>query len=201
MKILSFDTGYTTTGFCVYNTETQVINYGCFVTKKTSNKNNLDYYYRIKYQVQKIIELIKNEKPDVILMEAPSLFSKGNTFLQTAASNLIFQFFITKTIEENKMNIEFFVCPPRSLKKFFGSGKIEKKEIIEKIKEMNFENLKEFKNDELDDVADSIMFLIVFLKNNKKEITKKSNVIYNFDNFECKDFYEKKFEEKKEFNF
>jgi len=193
MKILTLDTSYTISGFCVYDTEICKIDYGCFVTKKTENKA-LDYYSRMKFQIKEIIELINQERPSIIIMEAPSFFSKGNTFLQTVASNLIFQFFIIKEIEEKEMtDVEFYTIPPRSLKKMFGSGKLEKKEIIEKIKQLGLINFNSLKSDEIDDVADSIMYLIAFLKSEKKELTKKSNVIlYKKENFGSKDFYKKK---------
>jgi hypothetical protein len=50
----------------------------------------------------------------------------------------------------------------------FGSGKLEKKRDYRKIKQLGLINFNSLKSDEIDDVADSIMYLIAFLKSEKR---------------------------------
>lgn len=122
--ILGIDQSLTHTGLCIVNKDNQIIN---ALGIKTDNKNKTQYE-RIAYIANEIEKVILDYKIEKINIEGLAFGVKGMT-LQILAGLQYTILFIA-----NKLNIEYEIIPPKTLKKkATGKGNATKKEMSEVI--------------------------------------------------------------------
>ena len=125
MIIIGLDISLTGTGVVVLKDD-QVVHEILIKSKPPENKNNITEIERLILIRDKMISLIKENPPDLVVIENMAFMAKGTSLTQLAYLN----YSIRAYLWEN--GIKFLLVAPPSLKKFItGHGRAEKDEIMD----------------------------------------------------------------------
>jgi crossover junction endodeoxyribonuclease RuvC len=125
MIIIGLDISLTGTGVVVLENE-NVKHELLIKSKPPIEKNNVTEIERLTLIRDKMISVIKENPPDLVVIEGMAFMAKGTSLTQLSYLN----YAIRAYLWEN--HIRFLLVAPPSLKKFItGHGKAEKEEIME----------------------------------------------------------------------
>lgn len=127
VKILGLDLSLTGTGVVLLEDDRIKLEL-LIKSKPTEQKRPVDEIERLVLIKRKIISIIEEHKPDLVVIENLAFLAKGTSLTQLSYLNYVIRAYLW----ENK--IKFFLVAPPSLKKFItGHGKAQKEEVMESI--------------------------------------------------------------------
>lgn len=158
MLVLGIDPGTATTGYGLLKLNGEqtphLLAYGWIESKDSENHTR-----RLNEIYEKMLELLKLHKPDVVAMERVFFFSNAKTVIAVSQAQGVFML----AMEKNKIPLHWYT-PGQVKLKIAGSGRADKKLMKKTILEIFKVDAPPKKKTYFDDVADAIAIAYTHIK-------------------------------------
>jgi Holliday junction resolvasome RuvABC endonuclease subunit len=127
-KFVGIDLSYTATGLIVLDSKGEILEQKLIKTSKSDSKFDIeDRLIRIENDVKFVPNIMGLAS---VYIEGPAFASQGNAALQMGALNFFVRTFL------RKKEVDYKIIAPPTLKKWVtGSGRADKKQMIDKVEE------------------------------------------------------------------